>query len=475
VKAIILTEGGQKAGFGHISRCVALAQAFRHIHISVKLSIEGDDSVSILIPKEVPNDICDWQQNHDIVKDKEIVVIDSYYAPIEFYDMVYENAEVAVFFDDFARLKYPGGIIINNQIAKANNGKTVYLTGNQFLPLRKAFWNCSEHLINKEIMQVLISLGGGKPDLDLLKLLIEDVLIAFPECQIHCITGKIFELPAENSLEKITIHAGLDEYEMVRLFAAIDLAISSGGVMLNELATCNVPTIAFLLAENQLNNIENLSNQGLIGYAGNIFNADFSASLQKEMLKFRNLTFREKISKNCLEKMDGKGVVRIAKTIRSYYYLKNLKLRIADETDLLTTFTLSNDPEVRNVSFNNKEIDFKEHEKWFYEKIGNSSTLFLIAEVKDVFVGQIRFEVQEEGAVVGFSMEKHFRGEGLSYLIMQKAIDNLKVAHPTVKEVFAYIKKVNERSIRYFEQCGYVFSKEVTSKDFPSLEYVLKL
>ncbi|GAH49638.1 unnamed protein product [marine sediment metagenome] len=49
MKVLILTEGGEKIGFGHITRCIALYEALREESIDTELVINGDRGIFDLL------------------------------------------------------------------------------------------------------------------------------------------------------------------------------------------------------------------------------------------------------------------------------------------------------------------------------------------------------------------------------------------------------------------------------------------
>ena len=49
VKAFIITEGGDKMGFGHITRCISLSQAFEDKGLAPEFVVYGDSSVRDLL------------------------------------------------------------------------------------------------------------------------------------------------------------------------------------------------------------------------------------------------------------------------------------------------------------------------------------------------------------------------------------------------------------------------------------------
>lgn len=78
--------------------------------------------------------------------DTNIVIIDSYLAGIKNYEIVCQNKKHALFIDDFNRLNYPCGHILNGSIGidekyYSKKEGLIYLLGTKYIPLRKPFWN----------------------------------------------------------------------------------------------------------------------------------------------------------------------------------------------------------------------------------------------------------------------------------------------------------------------------------------------
>jgi len=88
MKVFILTEGGKNIGFGHITRCTALYQAFEERGIIPKFIVNGDDSVFDLLADK-NYEIFDWidekERLLELIQNVDIAIIDSYLADISIY------------------------------------------------------------------------------------------------------------------------------------------------------------------------------------------------------------------------------------------------------------------------------------------------------------------------------------------------------------------------------------------------------
>lgn len=473
--AAIFTEGGGKRGWGHISRCGALAQAFENYQIHAHLLIDGDASVLQATPSGISVELLNWKYEK-ILKERapvEFAVIDSYEAPERLYQIAYETADTVIFFDDYSRIEYPGGLLIDNAETPAKeNSNIVRLSGLEYLPLRKGFWDAEEKKINEQIRSVVVNLGGGDTHLHTLQTIVDIAGMALPEIEIHILGGaRGLSLAGEN----IHMQCGLSDKELAKLFSQTDLAISAGGVTLNELAVCGVPTIAFTLADNQLNNIRSLVSLDLAGYAGAASSSAFREELIKQIESFHPFERRSDISRRLRSTVTGRGALNVVKKAFRHFLDKRLLLRKAGIQDEAATLRLSNDPETRASSFNQDVIRPEVHAQWFRQKIADPKTLFMIAEVKNRFAGQIRFETEGENAVISVSVEKDFRNLGTGRVMMSKAIEECKRRFPHIRRAKAYMRKENKRSEMFFRRSGFKFVQELEIKGIPALEYILEL
>lgn len=119
MRVLILTEGYSHTGYGHISRCTAIAQVFRERNANVTFIVNGDESVKNLV-QSYPLFVFNWLENTErlleYLSQDDIIVIDSYLAGKGLYTEIRQRVKVAAYLDDFNRLEYPEGIIINGTV-----------------------------------------------------------------------------------------------------------------------------------------------------------------------------------------------------------------------------------------------------------------------------------------------------------------------------------------------------------------------
>ncbi len=278
MKVSILTEGTKQTGFGHITRCVSVYQAFQHHGNDPSMIINGErmdirgvnmDNLSFF------NWLLEKEQLFNTIENNDITIIDSYLAPKVIYQEISSRVRLPVYIDDNARLAFPPGVIVNgsinaDQLFYSKTEDQIYLLGTDYQPMRKAFWKIPERTGNSELKELLITLGAT----DLRNLtpgIVQSVCQRFPALRKHVVVGADSEY-----LNKIRGHADdqtsfyfqVDDKKMHQLMMQSDLAISAAGQTIYELAVTGIPAIIIGTAKNQINNIKGWIDSGFIKFAG---------------------------------------------------------------------------------------------------------------------------------------------------------------------------------------------------------------
>ncbi len=485
MKIVIITEGSSEIGFGHITRCMSLYQAFSERELPVQFIVNGDSTIEHLL-KNTEYKIFNWLEESDklfnLLNNSDIVIIDSYLADEDFYEAMSESVALNVYIDDNVRINYPKGIIVNGSILAEKMdypfvNQVEYLLGSQYIPLRREFWDVPEKKINESLQNIMITFGGD--DLrnitpTILKILTEE----YPLLNKKVIVGSGFKNISEiEDLkdDKTELIYYPDAKGMLNTMLESDIAISAGGQTLYELAMVGLPTIAIGVAYNQEHNVKNWQNVGFVEFAG--FWDD--ENLHDNILEKLDLLKDQKVRiKKCIkgkESVDGKGAFRTVKNCLNKYYAKKIKLRTAELGDIYDIYELSNEDEVRQNSFNSSKIKFENHEKWFKSEIEDLNTIFLVVETENDFIGQVRFDLDGNDATVSISINKKFRDLGLGRNIIEKSIKYIKLNAPQIKIIKAYIKENNEKSLRLFEKMDFKSKESFWMKNQNALQYVYKI
>lgn len=488
MNVLILTEGGRDIGFGHITRCSSIYQAFEEKGFSPELIINGDETIQHLIPGKCCR-LMDWLTNRshffDMIKPSDIVFVDSYLANRDLYEEISNRAGTAVYFDDNMRMDYPKGFVLNGailaeQIPYPKKEDVTYLLGARYTPLRKEFWQVPHKLIRNNLETIMITFGGADihdPIPKILKLLND----TYPR-----LIKKIIVLQSFQNIEDIerlkdshcvpVYHP--NAAEMKKIMLESDIAISAGGQTLCELARMGVPTIAVTIADNQLNHVRGWETIGFVEYAGQWDKDRVIDTISQKIHLLKSKSLRQRKYKVGQKAVDGMGSSRIVREVLSSFYRSRFTVRQATQADARDIFDLANDEVVRKGSFESGPIAWRDHLKWFKAKLADSNCLFFIVDCQGKFAGQIRFDIppgmagaiipEAKEAEISLSLHKHMRGLGLSPFMISRSIEQLLKARKEVTIVRAYIKQNNLASIKCFEEAGFKFLRNVRMKGHQS-------
>lgn len=328
MRIIIFTEGGKTIGFGHISRCIALYQAFEEKGIIPELIINGDESIKEVV-SGIKNYTYDWlnlkEKTISKIRNSDIVIIDSYKAPRNFYTQTAETVKLSVFIDDNYRIDYPNGIIINGNIyadrKKYSNERAKYLLGPKYIMLRKEFWVVPEKKINKCIKSVMLTFGGEDSKNMTLNIL-SKITNDYPDFDIKVVIGINYKhIKQIEGLKnyKITLIYYPDAGTIKRIMLEADIGISAGGQTISELARIGVPTVAILTADNQMNNVNGWLKAGFTEYAGCWKDDNLLIETNNSIKNLVDVNLRKKRQLTGRNLVDGQGSLRVVERLLHEY------------------------------------------------------------------------------------------------------------------------------------------------------------
>jgi len=161
-------------------------------------------------------------------------------------------------------------------------------------------------------------------------------------------------------------------------------------------------------------------------------------------------------------------------SIASIAAAPRLRLRRATEADCQLLWEWCNDPVVRAHSFASEAITFAEHRRWLARKIADQGcVIFIGCNGSGTAVGQIRYELRDDAAVVSISVDERVRGRGYGTDILRVTSEKI-FAETKLREIHAFIKPDNHASLRVFARCGYRMIGSLTLHEQPALHWILE-
>ena len=299
-----------------------------------------------------------------------------------------------------------------------------------------------------------MTLGGGDHENHTLK-----VIQALQKIDIHGLEAtvvigasnphaRVLEAAARQS--RVPIRLIQNARNMPELMAWADVAVSGGGSTVWELAFMGVPTVLFMLADNQSKVAEALHRVGAVVSLEQADGIDLPELVEK-LEAFLKGSERLQMVQRMRTLVDGQGVSRVMMYITG----EKLRLRRACEEDCRMLWEWANDPDVRAAAFSSDPIPWEEHVGWYTKKLSDPHCFHFIAlDDEDVPVGQVRFDVQGEEAEVDVSVDRQRRGHGYGSSLIEIGVKKMFLSTPT-KVIHAYVKSQNEASVRAFRRAGF--------------------
>lgn len=348
----IRADGNPNIGTGHIMRCLSIADAVKKRGGAASF-IVADNNMRELISKYGYDIICldslwnnldvETDTIHELIKTNSVekLLIDSYYVTPTYLDEI-SNLTHVIYIDDLNMFHYTCDMLINyNYYADESDYLVRYpssklLFGCRYAPLREEFQNLTQRVTEKEVLSVLVTVGGT----DIFNIAYKIVKLA-KACQeishltYHIVAGRFNQhIGALDCLaidyDGVIIHK--DVQSMSRLMLDCDIAVSAGGSTLYELCACGIPSVVFAMADNQLEAIRCFGNDYMIN-AGD-FRENEEQCLGNAVSGVRHLAsgydLRREMSGKVQKLVDGSGAMRIAESIISISGKKRKEVRTVD-------------------------------------------------------------------------------------------------------------------------------------------------
>ena len=257
------------SGLGHLTRCIALAEAFNERNIDSYFLIKTDDldSISIFLIKEeiekerygfLPegtNLIDDLEYVKDTYqKDFSFLILDHYDHNL-FYQKKLKNYGIKwAQFDHLANENIIADVVINANISaskidykKITNAGTALCIGHKYAVIQNAF---DYQAIEPDKNRILIALGGGNYPIEIQNIIRE--LISDKEFYFDIVTRDKQLLNLADKYSNIKLN--FNPYEVLPIYKKCEIAIVAGGLTTFELAALNLPMIIVPFATNQISN-----------------------------------------------------------------------------------------------------------------------------------------------------------------------------------------------------------------------------
>jgi len=253
IQVAFFTESGTSRGMGHLMRSYTICEKFKSLNIKTTFFLDSDMNYG---DKFTDINYFKWN-NFYLTQEYDIIFIDSYEAEIEIYESIVKNCKVAVYIDDFSRLEYPKGVILNfapdarEIFFKEEMEKYTYLLGLKYIPIRNDFLKIKK--TKKE--QIFIMLGGND-----VANLSEKLIEILNDVQIKKIVVSNNKLVLEKlrKYNDVEVLFQPSDSVLIQTMSNSKMAISTASMTVYELAYLKVPTMILAVSKNQEQGIDQL-------------------------------------------------------------------------------------------------------------------------------------------------------------------------------------------------------------------------
>lgn len=480
---LVRADASVQTGTGHIMRTLTLSNELKKNNFEVVFltkKLDGNlDEVIVKNGFEVINvgSFCESDEVLEIIKRKNasLIIFDNYGINCEYEKKIKQNSNIKIFsFDDTGEKHFCDILLNQNIYAKKEDYKGFVprnchvLAGAQYALLRDEFKNIKikdKIEIDTKKINILVTLGGsdernvGENVMQIIEK-IDDLnlftTVIAGKSNPHFLRLENF---AKNSKKDFLVLKNSEN--MAQLMNQNDIAITAGGSTVLEVLFLRLPSITIELASNQHKIVQELKKRELSMVV------DECAQIGGAIKKLCDLQTRRSLIENMRVFFKESSQDEIVKAIKKKTY-EDFEVVSASFDDCENLFLLANDEEVRKNSFSQNKIELSEHKAWLKRILENKTRVLFVFKIKDIFLGQARFDKIEKADdfLISFSIIKEIRGLSLSSLIIKKSIENLSKNHKTNK-IIAHIKKENEASIKAFEKAGF---RRINQNEFIVME-----
>lgn len=487
-RLLLRADGNSHIGLGHVMRLLALteilrAEAAECVFMLREPSVElqkqlAEAGCTVLeVPVQPLAEEAAWLVRH-ILLATDILVLDGYSFTYTYQHTVRGTVARLVYVDDLHSfplaadlvLNPAGGIKLNHYEMRQPGARL--LAGPAYAPLRAAFREASERPASTALPNiVLVCLGGADPTHQTRH--VAATLLAMPQvAHVHAVIGSAYlgweELWAWGAKQpQLTLHRNVTASELVELMRACGAAICSPSTVSYEYCAVGGGLLGLLqVADNQHDINQFLCTSGLaLPYS------DALLKLASGAADGLALDFRQRQR----QVFDGLAPVRLQQEFRALQLsAPPFYLRPAQPSDSRQLLSWTNDPSVRQYSFNPAPVAHSQHEQWFSARLADNNSLLLLAEdsSKGRPVGLIRFQIEDTQATLSYLLDHAYRGLRLAPLLLLAGTRSVLQAFPQLRRVIGHVQQSNISSIKAFQRAGFQPTTQIPIEHPDSVTFV---
>jgi len=313
MKIVFLTEYSKVIGFGHISRCLSLADALVLKGYSITFLVrEWDDEPLAL---KYPTEKVEWEKPDQLqkyVSRDNMLIFDTYLVEKgKLTELSSPFQRVVSIADSRLNFAEKGVVLFANPYAPdfSNNSEHLgfkILNGPEYLLYRSEFWQMPKNRpdVKSEIKKVLICLGGHV-NKEMLRITVASLQEVLKDIEI-IVLGHLDD-SFNNAVKAIGF---LQPSELISEYLQADLVVSNGGQTLNEVILAGIPVVGIAVAENQKRNLQFWMEARVIVAWSEIDSSNYQNEFKRSVHKMKDASLREHMAYKGKLMVDALGAQR---------------------------------------------------------------------------------------------------------------------------------------------------------------------
>ncbi|WP_052732280.1 UDP-2,4-diacetamido-2,4,6-trideoxy-beta-L-altropyranose hydrolase [Hymenobacter terrenus] len=475
-RLVLRADGNARIGLGHVMRLVALADILRDGFEEYVFATHDAAALAPLlaesglraepVPELPPPAEAAWLRDN-LLSTTDVVVLDGYGFDFEYQQLVRAGSHRLVCLDDLHAFAFAADLVLNPAGGVTARDyelspRARLLAGPAYAPLRAAFWQEQSAVTPASPDKILVCLGGADPR-QLTQQVAANLMALSPAAEVHAVVGIAYlnwdalqQWAAHQP--RLHLHRALDASALAQLMHQCGTAVLTPSTVSYEYCAAGGGLLLLLpTADNQHDLDLFLRGAGLaLPYtsAANVLTSPERARLQAQLRAAQRQHF------------DGRAPTRLRQAFAALQLEPPpFRLRPICETDSDLLLTWSNDPTVRQSSFDPKPIDRATHEAWFVARLRDAHSLLLLAEDlrSSEPVGLIRFQLDDDVATLSYQLAATWRGQGLAAPLLVAGTEAAGAYYSDLRLVRGHVQALNQPSVRAFERAGFQRSAQAVA------------
>ncbi|MCQ9163669.1 GNAT family N-acetyltransferase [Arthrobacter sp. STN4] len=344
---------------------------------------------------------------------------------------------------------------------RPDDGSMRLFRGLKAIPLRRSILNlgtASTDPSEGRRLRVMIVMGGTDAK-NLTNYMVQCWLDTGLDAECHVVAQpEAFRSLDANIRRVLTVHdPGPD---IPRFFPEMDLIVTASGTTIWELAYLGTPMAVLQVVDNQNENYQFATSQGMAIGLGSVVAGlpPRQDVIQRLRHVGTSMSVRGTLARQAQSLVDGLGSRNIiAQWSQVAAPPVGPVARLATVDDASILFEWRNDPTVRGVSRNARELTWEGHIAWLQKVLASPLRLLFIVESGRKPIGTVRFDAHDTDAQrweVSITIAPSLRGRGLGNAVLASGEAFLFTLQPEAR-LFAEMLESNEASYRLFTTAGY--------------------